>query len=142
MFSGKYRMLTEIKHNLWEQANYVYQTYELLSHPDTLSANGQLTYTSVGSWEKFKSCAGFSRRRLEDIEPVKNFFPRHLNVLQMDDATKEEYLEEKESGKELYLHIYGHLDNLKYKFDREKIKTERVEKIKEEKENHLKNLEL
>ena len=43
-------------------------------------------------------------------------------------------MEEKESGKELYLHIYGHLDNLKYKFDREKIKTERVEKIKEEKE--------
>ncbi len=63
----------------------------------------------------------------------------HMNfnwkeIKKKNKKSKEEYLEEKESGKELYLHIYGHLDNLKYKFDREKIKTERVEKIKEEKE--------
>ena len=45
---------------------------------------------------------------------------------------KEDYLEEKEEIKELFLRITGHLDDLNYRFDREKMKMQRAEKMEQE----------
>lgn len=45
---------------------------------------------------------------------------------------KEDYLEEKEEIKELFLRITGHLEDLNYRFDREKMKMQRAEKVEQE----------
>ena len=45
---------------------------------------------------------------------------------------KEDYLEEKEEIKELFLRITGHIDDLNYRFDREKMKMQRAEKVEQE----------
>ena len=45
---------------------------------------------------------------------------------------KEDYLEEKEEIKELFLRITGHLEDLNYRFDREKMKIQRAEKVEQE----------
>ncbi len=55
-------------------------------------------------------------------------------IKKRNEKVKEDFLEEKEDIKELFLQITGHLNDLKYKFDRKKMKEQRSEKIKQEKE--------
>ena len=45
---------------------------------------------------------------------------------------KEDHHEENEEIKELFLHITGHIDDLKYRFDRERMKMQRAEKVEQE----------